>query len=344
MKLPFDLPQGRLPVIVPRPKVKPRELIDGTVVHEAHKIRFLNLRSDRGLFDIGSMLNVRQFAKLSAAEQFTILALQRQLTFSDKLEFPNLRDSGKLVYVGNSSSKLVWTTIPEKAIVTSKFTVLDLHDQGMAIDELKALRETIEQSFHGCPKADVEEMLRRFLHFKSPHPTDIRRALKALVRLGIIRKYIKVDRRQSRAVFNMRLVAATRSGILRGMIAAENLLSSVDGTEAKFINDLSAAEPPAKRIKSTSTGKRRKPTKAKYQSEYHSEHQKLIKAKKLITDYESNGYLTSEQFALLRQLQDDPTFTDPHQKELRHVFSTARTDPLTEVPIQSSKTEKKHRG
>ena len=140
MKPPFDLPPNHLPVIAPRPRVKPRELADGTVIPEAHNIRYLDLKSERGLFDIGSMLDFRQFAKQSAAEQFAILALQRRLTFSRKLTFPELRDTGELVFVDSSNDKLVWAMIPETVIITSKFTVLDFHDQCMALSEPDALR------------------------------------------------------------------------------------------------------------------------------------------------------------------------------------------------------------
>lgn len=256
LKLPFDLPSGHLPVIVPRPNVRRIELADGSQAFEAHNVRFLNLRADRGLFDIGFTLDFRQFGKQTAAEQFTILALQRRLTFSRKLTFPELRDTGELVFVDSSNDKLVWATIPETVIITSKFSVLDLHDQCMALDEPEALRETIEHAFQGCPNADVDEVLKRFLSFTPPHPTDISRALKMLPTLGIVREYIEIDRRRRRAVFNMRMVASTSSGILRGMVAAEDLLRRVDGTEVTFSVDPSTAEPPVKRVKSTSTGKR----------------------------------------------------------------------------------------
>ena len=289
MGLPFDLPVGNLPVIVRRPKVKPRKLADGTVIYEAHNIRYLDLQSNRGLFDIGLMLDVRQSAKLSAAEQFTILALQRRLKFSDKLTFPQLRDTGELFFVENSDDKLVWATLPETIIVTTKFSVLDIHDQGMAISEPDALRETIAQANPGCPDADVEEVLSRFRNFKPPHQTDIRRALKALQKLGIVREYIKIDRHRRRAVFNMRMVAATRSGILRGMIFADDDLRRVHGTEVIFSVDLGTAEPPVKRVKSTSTGRRRKLTRAEYQSMYHSERAARLKAERLIKHFEDNS-------------------------------------------------------
>ena len=175
MSLPFDLPPGRLPVILPRPKVRSRKLLDGALIHEAHNVRHLHLQSDRGLFEIGFMLEFRQFAALSAAELFTIRSLARCLTFSDKLVFPDLRDTGQLLFVENSDNSYVWATIPETVVVTSHFTALDLRDQGMALDEPDVLREAIERAVLSCPDADVDEMLKRFGKFKRPHITNIRR-------------------------------------------------------------------------------------------------------------------------------------------------------------------------
>jgi len=342
MKLPFDLPPGHRPVIVLRPKVKPRLRVDGSVAHEAHNIRYLDLRSERGLFDIGFMLNYRQFASQSAAERFTVLALQRRLTFSGKITFPNLRDTGKLYSVDISDDKLVWATIPETVIVTSKFTALDLHDQGMAIDELDALRETIELAIQGCPAADVEEILERFSHSKTPHPTDIGRALKKLVPLGFVQEYVEVNKRVFRAVFNMRMVAATRSGILRGMIDADDLLRRVDGTEVTFSGGLNKVEAPVKRVKSTSTGKRRTLKKADYQSMSHSEHAARVKAEKRLADYEDNGYLPAEQFVDLRKLLDDPTVPDQVRETLTLILTSVRCDPLTEIPETLNAKEQRH--
>ena len=145
-----------------------------------------------------------------------------------------------------------------------------------------------------------------------------------------------------RAVFNMRMVANTRSGILRGMIAADDLLRRVEGPEVAFSIDLNTAEPPAKRVNSTSTGRQRKPKRADYQSMYHSEHDKLIQADKLIVDYESNGCLTSEQFIVLRRTLDDPTVSDEMREELKRIFASAHTDLATDIPTVTA-TEKKHR-
>jgi hypothetical protein len=343
MKLPFDLPAGHLPVIVRWPKVKSRKLADGTAIYEANNIQLLNLRSDRGLFDIGFMLNIRQFAKLSAAEQFTILALQRRLTFCGKPVFPGLRDTGKLFPVEGFTDKYVWAIIPETVITTSRFTVLDLHDQCMAIDEPDALRETIAQAFQGCTDGDVEEMLKRFCNFKPPHVTDISRALNALVKLGIVRKYVKIDRHRRRAVFNMRMTAATRSGIISGMIKAEDMLSNVEGSSVSFSADLKSVGPPAKRVNSTSTGTRRKLKRADYQTKYHSGKAELKRAEKLIKNYESSGYLTPDQFTELRNVQDDPTVPSKLRAALNCVFEFARTDPHMEIPTTAvTKKEKQN--
>ena len=342
MKLPFNLALGHLAVIVPRPKVRSRTVADGSVIHEAHNIEYLNLKSERGLFDIGFMLNYRQFANQTAAERFTILALQRRLTFSHKLTFPNLRDTGDLFSVEASAEKLVWATIPGTVIPTSKFTVLDLHDQDMALDESDALRETIELAIQGCPGANAEEILERFYRFKAPHPTDIRRALNKLEPLGFVREYIDVDRLRRRAVFNMRMVASTRSGILRGMIAAEDLLRRVDGQEVTFSVDLATVEPPVKRAHSTTTGRRRNITKAQYQSKSHTERDLRIKAEKRISEYEGNGYLTHDQFARLRHALDDPAISIEHRETIKQILATALSDPLTEIPEFLRAKDKRH--
>ena len=65
---------------------------------------------------------------------------------------------------------------------------------------------------------------------------------------------------------------------------------------------------------------------------YHSEHDKLTTAEKLIMDYESNGYLTPGQFTELRMVIDDPAFSDQARGALTRIFEAARTDPLTEIP------------
>ena len=342
MKLPFDLPKGHLAVLVPTPKVRKRKRADGTVVYEAHRIRCLRLEADRGLFDIGFMLNVHQFANLSAAERFTILALQRRLDFKDKLHFPDISDKGRLHYVVKSDQKLVWATISETVTMTSLFTALDLHDQCMAISEPEAMRETIERALQGCLNADVEEMLKRFRSFKPPHLTDINRALKNLLALGIVRVYIKVDSHRRRAVFNMRMVAATRSGILRGMIAAEDLICRVKGAEVTFSVDLGTAEVPAKRANSTMAGRRRNITRAQYQSMYHSERDKRIKVEKRIADYEGSGYLTPEQFVGLRHALDDQTLPTDFREMIKQILASALSDPLTEIPEILGMEEKRH--
>ncbi len=342
MSLPFDLPHDRLPVILPRPEVRPVTHADGVVTHEAYNVRQLNLQADRGLFEIGFMLEIRQFAKLLAAEEFTIHALVRLLTFSDKLVFPDLRDTGQLVYVGNSDDKFVWATIPSHVIVTSRFTRLDLYDQRMALDESDVIRKAIEQAMQGCPNADMEELFERFRRFKPPHPSDIRRALKQLPRLGIIREYITLDRHSRRAVFNMRVVAATRSYILRGMIAADDHCRRFHGTEVTFGADLATAEQPATRVNSTTTGRRRKLTRAQYQSKYHSEQAARIKAENRIADYEDKGYLTAEQFAELRKILDDPTTPDQVRETLTLILTSVGCDPLTEIPETIDAKDQRH--
>ncbi len=277
MDLPFDLPRGYLPVIVRRPKVKSRELLDGTKIFEALNIRYLDLKSDRGLFDIGLMLDIRQFAMLTRAERYTLLSLQRRLDFSAEITFPNLDRTGELFAVDGSDGRLVWATIPAMVIVTRKFTILDLHDKGMALDEPDVLQEVVEQRLQGCPDAELDELMQRFADFKPPHRTDISRAVRALERLGIIREVIGIGRYHYRAVFNMRLVAATRSGIVAGMIAAEDQLRRFDESTVFFETDLKNATSPTEPKKATRSGRRRKLTRADYQAISHKERAARIK-------------------------------------------------------------------
>ena len=193
MKLPFELPLNHLPVVVPRPKVRPQKLADDSVIYEAHIIRYLDLKSDRGLYEIGFMLDLLQFGNLRRDERFTLQSLERRLRFSDKLVFPELRDTGRLHDVEASNNKYVWATIPNTVVVTSPFTVLDIHDQRMALEEPEVLREAIELNVQGCPLADIDEILERFRSSKSPHLTDISSALKSLEHLGIIRDSTKTE-------------------------------------------------------------------------------------------------------------------------------------------------------
>jgi len=342
MILPFDLPKGHLPVIVPCPKVRQVTLADGSLEYEAYSINHFLLQSDRGLYDIGFMLNLMRFAKLNAAEKFTILVLQSRLTFSDKLRFPNLRETGDLIWVERSGNKSVWAAIPSTVITTSNFTVHDLHDQCMALDEPDVLREVIQRNVQDCPDADVEENLNRFLKFTPPHTSDISRALKALAKLGIVREYVKIDRLRSRAVFNMRLVAATRSGIIRGMIMAADRLSRADGTEVTFNIDLKSVEPTATRVNSTSTGRRRILKRADYQSKLHSAQKELNKAESLIAAYEINGCLTPEQFSVLKETLDDQTVSAKLCEKLKRIFASAHTDLAIDIPTAIAR-EKKNR-
>ncbi len=75
---------------------------------------------------------------------------------------------------------------------------------------------------------------------------------------------------------------------------------------------------------------------------YQSEHEKLIKAKKRIVDYEDNGYLTAEQFADLRKLLDDPTTPDQVRETLTQILTSVRCDPLTEIPEILTAKDQRH--
>lgn len=330
MALPFAISPDNLPVLVPAPHVRCEILADGTKVFVPYGIRYLEFKLDRGLFEIGFMLNIRQFANLKSAEWFTIFALVRRLKFSDKLEFPDLRDTGTLHFVDGSNDRLVWATIRSHVIVTSSFTALDLHDTCMALGEPAVLREAIEQATHGCPNAEVEAIFERFVKFKSPHRTDISRALKTLPRLGIVREFISVDRRRRHAVMNMRMIANTRSGILRGMIEADDHLRRCSGSTIEYCEDIGTAEPPAKRKNATTSGKRRRLTREQYQARYNSEKEKRIAIERHAVasakDCARYGYLTAEQDAGLQRMLDDAELPGHIRSELKRIFRTARTN------------------
>ena len=53
------------------------------------------------------------------------------------------------------------------------------------------------------------------------------------------------------------------------MIAADDLLRRVNGTEVTFSVDLGMVEPPVKRVNSTMAGRQRNITKAQYQYPYN---------------------------------------------------------------------------
>lgn len=288
MSLPFDTPRGYLPVIVPRPKIRKIKQADGNVQYEPFNGTFLPFKSDRDLFDIGTMLDIEQFAALTAAEKYTLLALKRRLKFNDKILFPDLRETGKLYSVENSDEKLVWCLIPDSVIVTTKFTPMDLSEQDMALDDPKTIREIIEQALVACPEADVEALRKRFFTFKMPHVSDIRRALASLVRLGMVKEYIRENRHERRAVFNMRLVAATRSGILSGMVAANDHLRRIHGSVVSFSRNPATEPEPIRLEGTTSKARRKKLTRADYQTRYHQEKARREKAEKLITELEAN--------------------------------------------------------
>lgn len=347
MPLPFELPRGRLPVIVSKPKGKPVRQADGSFAYEPHQIRFLTLRSDRGLNDIGFMLDVRQSAQLFAAERYTLQALIRRLSFSDNIEFPGLAETGQLLIVDAKSNKLVWATIPSSVIVTSSFTVLDLRDDGMAVDEPDVIFETIEKAIQGCPYAEPDELLQRFKQFKTPHRTDISRALTALPILGFVREYIDVDQHRRRAVVNMRMIAATRSGILAGMIAADDALR-FNGNTVSYGTCISEAAAPAHRKKATKSGRKKKLTRGEYQSRYHSEsaarkkeEKRRLKAEQVVADHTKHGYMTGEQLAGLRSILKDSALSPEAREELDRVFKSSHTDPNTEVPFEADEKEKR---
>ena len=163
-----------------------------------------------------------------------------------------------------------------------------------------------------------------------------------IVTVSKSRQVPQLDRQHRRAVFNMRMTAATRSPILRGMIKAEDHCRRLHGSEVIFSVDPSTAEPPAKRANSTSTGRRRKPKRADYQSMYHSEHAACVKAEKRVANYEDNGYLTAEQFAELRKLLVDPTVPDQVRETLTLILETVRCDPLTEIPETLNAKDQRH--
>ncbi len=342
MGLPFDLPLGRIPVIVPRPEIRKVELADGRIEFEAFQISYLASHSERGLFDIGAMLNVRQFAKTNPTEDYVILALERRLTFSAKLEFPGLAESGVLIPVKDFNEELVWATISQGVIVTSSFSILDLCHAGMALDNPEYLREVIESNQKGCPEANVGALFIRFQKFKPRRREEVSAALQELLRIGVLRELVKLDDYRYLAVFNPHLVVNTRSGIRQGILKAEDVLR-FDGTEISYSLPLSAARQPAERTGSNITGRRPYITRNAYQAMYDAERvartaaeNKLIKAQKCIAEYEKNGCLTFSQLTTLRNVMDEPTIPSQLRKSIKRDFASVHADPLTEIPTTTA--------
>ena len=339
VSLPFVLPLRRIPVIVPRTEVRKIVRADGTEEYEAHPIRYLSSHAERGLFDIGTMLDIRQFAKTNQTEDYVIYALERRLTYSAKLDFPGLAESGQFIPVKELKDDLVWATISQGVSVTNSFSILDLCHSGMALGNPEFLKERIESCQKGCPEANADALLKRFQQFKPRRREEVSRALKKLLSLGILRELVKLDRYRYRAVFNPHLVVNTRSGIRQGIIKAEDVLR-FDGTEITYTLDLGAAREPANRTATNTTGRRPYITRNAYQSMYDAEQvertateNKLIKAQKCIAEYEKNGFLTPGQLTMFRQVLDEPAVPDQLQNSLKRAIESAHSDPLIEIPI-----------
>ena len=348
MSLPFVLPLRRIPVIVPRPEVRQVERADGTQEYEAHPIRYLSSHAERGLFDIGTMLDIRQFAKTNPTEDYVMLALERRLTYSAKLDFPNLAETGQFIPVKELKEDLVWATISQGVAVTSSFSILDLCHGGMALNNPAHLIEVIESNQKGCPNADADGLLKRFQQSKPRRREEVSRALNELLSLGILRELVKLDAYRYRAVFNPHLVGNTRSGIRQGILKAENVLR-IDGTEITYNLDLGAARQPAERGGENATGRRRRITRDEYQSMYDAERvertateNKLIKAQKCIAEYERNGCLTPGQLTTLRIAMDEPTIPNQLRKSMKRDFASVRCDPLTEIPTTVAMKDKRN--
>jgi hypothetical protein len=338
MSLPFALPLGRIPVIVPRPEVRKVEFVDGRLEYEAYPVRYLPSHSERGLFDIGLMLDILQFGNITKSERYVIQALERRLTFSGKLDFPGLAETGVLISVKGNNDDLVWATISQGISVTRSFTILDLCHDGMALNNLEYLKEVIESNQKGCPEASADALLKRFQEFKPKRREEIYGVLENLLLLGILRELVKLDNHRYRAVFNPHLVVSTRSGIRRGTLEAEDVLR-IDGTEITYTLNLGAAREPANRTGANVTGRRPYITRDALQAMYDAERvmriaadNKIAKAQSCISEYEENGYLSLDQDKILRRAFDDPIVPKHLQNSLKQAFASAHSDPLTEIP------------
>ena len=349
MSVSFVPAAGRIPVIVPRPEIREVEVADGTLEYEAYPVRYLSSHYERGLFDIGTMLDILQFGNITRTERYVIQALQRRLTFSGKLDFPGLAQSGVLIPVQNTKEDLVWATVSQGISATGSFTILDLCHNGMALANPEYLREVIESNQRGCPEAKAETLLKRFQTFTPKRREEVSRALNKLIELGILRELEKLDNYRYRAVFNPHLVVSTRSGIIRGAIKAEDVLR-FNGTEISYTLDLGAAREPAKCDGTNVTGRRPYITRDAYQAMYDAERvdrvaieNKLAKALHRIKVYEENGFLSPDQEMIFRQVLNDPKVSDQLRKSLNSAFASAHADPLIEIPIPvNSKKDKRN--
>ena len=144
----------------------------------------------------------------------------------------------------------------------------------------------------------------------------------------------------------MRMVAATRSVFLQGMIKADDLLRRVDGTVVEFGDDLVDAQPPIQRNTANSTGKKRKLKRAQYQAKFHTELRKRAKAEKQLSDVFENGFLATHQFIAIRSAQDNPSVPIEVRDALKQSFVSARSDAPTEIPeceVNEGRTHAKRR-
>ncbi len=221
---------------------------DGAVAQTVVKDILLDPTGPRLYTFLTPLLLWLQYGTIKRAELFTLVALTNRLKFSKKLFYPKLEHTGQLEFVQNSNRKLVVALINCGVITTSKFVAEDLREDapGDRVD----LRQIFCGQMRHCPDAQIDELVARYDDFKPPHRSEISRALNALLRLGIVRS-IEPSGRKSRVVFNPHFVAATKSGIARGILAAEEVGNT---NLLNFSSDIGEAKPLRK---STATGKRR---------------------------------------------------------------------------------------
>jgi len=70
---------------------------------------------------------------------------------------------------------------------------------------------------------------------------------------------------------------------------------------------------------------------------------KLSRTQKCISEYERNGYLTSDQLTMFRQVLDEPAVPEQLRNSLQCAIESAHSDSLIEIPTTAITKKDKSR-
>ncbi len=224
-----------------------------------------------------------QFGNIRRAEIFTLFSLVNRLKYSTKLIYPEFERTGLFIFAPGSDNMLVFAQIDDGVTTTSKFVAEDLREDAPAASE--ELRLVFSGLMRHCADAQVDRFVDRFEDFNPPNRSEIYRALTALKTLGILLDVVECGAK-NRAVFNPQFVAATKSGIARGIVAAAD---SGQTSLLTFSSDIREARPLRQAI---STGKRKRLTRNDWRRralEYKGEVKRLKGEKALLIERLEEG-------------------------------------------------------